>query len=171
MRARESISYEQSVFNDLAGNWPDFRETMQMNNRSELTTAWCHGAPGIALARIGGLSILNTIQIEKDVVAALKTTSNFSLHGKDHLCCGNFGRIEVLQVAAQTLFRQELADLAIKQASWVVCRAKRRYSYNLFDKFINGIFHPSFFQGTSGIGYQLLRLAQPNLLPSVILLQ
>ncbi|BAZ48796.1 lanthionine synthetase C family protein [Nostoc sp. NIES-4103] len=169
--ARQSIAYEQSVFDELAGNWPDYRKAMQVNSGSSLMTAWCHGAPGIALARMGGLSVLNTIEIEKDVVAALSTTRNFSLHGIDHLCCGNFGRIEVLQVAAQTLSRQEFADLAIKQASWVVRRAKGRYSYSLFDKFLKGIFHPSFFQGTSGIGYQLLRLAQPSLLPSVLLLE
>lgn len=168
--ARESISYEQSVFDELLGNWPDYRDAMQMNGRSGFTTAWCHGAPGIALARMGGLSVLNTLQIEKDVVAALETTRQFSWQGKDHLCCGNFGRIEVLQVAAQTFSRQELADLAIKQASWIVRRAKRRGSYHLFDKFTKGIFNPSFFQGTSGIGYQLLKLTQPKL-PSVLLLE
>ncbi|MBS3028139.1 MAG: type 2 lantipeptide synthetase LanM [Dolichospermum sp. DET50] len=169
--ARESVAYEQSVFDKLAGNWPDYREAMQINSDSRFMTAWCHGAPGIALARMGGLSVLNTAEIEKDVLAALETIRNFSLRGKDHLCCGNFGRIEVLQIAAQTFSRQELADLAIKQASWIVHRAKERGSYQLFDTFIQGIFHPSFFQGTSGIGYQLLRLTQPDLLPSVLLLE
>lgn len=168
--ATESISYEQSVFDRLAGNWPDFRQAT-MDGGAGCMTAWCHGAPGIALARMGGLSVLNTMQIEKNVVAALETTRKFSLQGKDHLCCGNFGRIEVLQVAAQTYNRQELSDLAIKQASWVVARAKKRGSYHLFNKFIKGIFHPSFFQGTSGIGYELLRLAHPNSLPSVLLLE
>lgn len=169
--ATESISYEQSVFDELRGNWPDYREATQMDGSAEFMTAWCHGAPGIALARMGGLSILSTTQIEKNVVAALETTRKFSLQGKDHLCCGNFGRIEVLQVAAQTYNRQELSDLALLQASWVVDRANRRGSYHLFNNFIKGIFHPSFFQGTSGIGYQLLRLAHPNLLPSVLLLE
>jgi hypothetical protein len=30
------------------------------------------------------------------------------------------------------------------------------------------VFEPSFFQGLSGIGYQLLRLAAPERLPSVL---
>jgi lantibiotic modifying enzyme len=29
--------------------------------------------------------------------------------------------------------------------------------------------NPSFFQGTAGIGYELLRMARPDLLPSVLL--
>ncbi|GET35399.1 type 2 lanthipeptide synthetase LanM family protein [Microseira wollei] len=168
--ATEAIAYEQSVFDQLAGNWPDFRAAMPTNGKPGFMTAWCHGAPGIALARIGGLEVLDTDEIEKDIAAAIETTRQFSLGGKDYLCCGNFGRIEVLQVAAQTFSRPDLFDLANQQASLVVRRAKRRGSYHLFDKFLQGIFHPSFFQGTSGIGYQLLRLAHPNLLPSVLLL-
>jgi lantibiotic modifying enzyme len=32
-----------------------------------------------------------------------------------------------------------------------------------------GVFSPSFFQGTAGIGYELLRLAYSEVLPSVLL--
>lgn len=168
--ARDAITYEQSVFDEIAGNWPDFREAMQPDSPTQFMTAWCNGAPGIGLARMGGLSVFNTPQIEQEIDRAIHTTRQFTRRGKDHLCCGNFGRIEMLLVAAQNFSRADLFPVANRQASWVVRRSHRRGSYHLFDQFLPGIFHPAFFQGTSGIGYQLLRLAEPDLLPSVLLL-
>ena len=50
---------------------------------------WCHGAPGIALARLGSLSIYQTDEILQDVEVALQTTQKYGLQGVDHLCCGN----------------------------------------------------------------------------------
>jgi type 2 lantibiotic biosynthesis protein LanM len=168
--AWDAISYEQSVFDEIAGNWPDFRDTLETNNQKKFMTAWCHGAPGIGLARIGGLSVFNTERIEKEINIALQTTRQFTRQGKDHLCCGNFGRIEVLLVASFAFGKPDLSQVATQQASWVVRRAQQRGTYNLFAKSLPGIFHPAFFQGTSGIGYQLLRLAYPDLLPSILLL-
>ncbi|HEY9668521.1 MAG TPA: type 2 lanthipeptide synthetase LanM family protein, partial [Coleofasciculaceae cyanobacterium] len=168
--AWDAISYEQSVLDEIAGNWPDFRDAVETNNQKKFMTAWCHGAPGIGLARIGGLSVFNTDRIEKEINVALQTTRRFTQQGRDHLCCGNFGRIEVLLVASLSFCKSDLSQVATQQASWVVRRAQQRGSYNLFDKFLPGLFHPAFFQGTSGIGYQLLRLAYPDLLPSVLLL-
>lgn len=168
--AQDAIAYEQSVFDQLAGNWPDFREAMEPNRKRRYMTAWCNGAPGIGLARMGALSVLNTAQIEQEIEVALQTTRHFTQQGKDHLCCGNLGRVEVLLVASHVFSRAYLSEVATQQASWVVRRAEQSGSYHLFEKFLPGIFHPAFFQGTSGIGYQLLRLANPALLPSVLLL-
>ncbi|NEQ10658.1 MAG: type 2 lantipeptide synthetase LanM, partial [Moorea sp. SIO4E2] len=168
--AQDAITYEQSIFDEIAGNWPDFRDAMETNSNKRFMTAWCNGAPGIGLARIGGLSVFNTAQIEKEIDVALETTRQFTRQGKDHLCCGNFGRVEVLIVASQTFSQADLSQVATQQASSIVRRAQRRGSYHLFDKFLPGIFHPAFFQGTSGIGYQLLRLTYPDLLPSVLIL-
>ena len=135
------------------------------------------GAAGAILAllalyrKTNDATVLDTAQIEQDIDAALQTTRKFTLQGKDHLCCGNFGRIEALLVATQAFSRQDLSLLATQQASWIVRRSQQRGGYYLFERFLPGIFHPAFFQGTSGIGYQLLRLAYPNLLPSALLLE
>ncbi|MFL5667359.1 MAG: type 2 lanthipeptide synthetase LanM family protein, partial [Ktedonobacteraceae bacterium] len=87
--AREGIAYESSVFVPEVGNWPDFRVEQQPS----FMTTWCHGAPGIGLARLGGLSILDNAQIRKDIEIALQTTQAFGIQDMDHLCCGNLGRI------------------------------------------------------------------------------
>ncbi|MGA7732491.1 MAG: T3SS effector HopA1 family protein, partial [Chloroflexia bacterium] len=53
-----AFRYEESWFNPLAGNWPDFRETGPTRGKNAGRDAlayvayWCHGAPGIALSRL-----------------------------------------------------------------------------------------------------------------------
>jgi lantibiotic modifying enzyme len=162
--AEEGIAYERSVFSTAAANWPDLRE-----HQPRFMVTWCHGAPGIALARLGSLSIYQTDEIYQDIEVALQTTQKYGLQGIDHLCCGNFGRIEVLLVAAQKLARPQLLETAQKKAAWVVAQADKISAYQLFNNLPNSLYNPGHFQGTAGIGYQLLRLAYPKLLPVVLL--
>lgn len=163
--AKEGIAYESSVFSKSASNWPDFR----VNSSSEFMVSWCHGAPGIGLARLGGLSILSTEQIEQDIELALQTTRRQSLQEVDHLCCGNMGRCETLMVGAQKLSKNYLQEAAKILASSVVERARQTGAYQSFSNLTNPVYNPTFFYGTAGIGYQLLRLAYPEILPSVLL--
>lgn len=166
----EGIAYERSFFKTSAANWSDFHSSAQQTDRTEFMVSWCHGAPGIGLARLGSLEILDTLEIRQDLEAALQTTQKYGLQGVDYLCCGNFGRIEVLVVAAKTLGQEELFKTAQLQASAAVARAEQIGGYQLFDNLPTSVFSPSFFRGTAGIGYGLLRLAYPEILPSVLLL-
>lgn len=56
-----------------------------------------------------------------------------------------------------------------KQAAQIVTRAKQVGTFDLFSELSGDLYNPGFFQGTSGIGYELLRLAYPESLPSVLL--
>jgi type 2 lantibiotic biosynthesis protein LanM len=168
--ACDGIVYESSVFSTSAANWPDFRSFTQKNGQPGFNTvSWCHGAAGIGLGRLGGLSILETDEIHQDVEMALQTTQKYGLQGVDHLCCGHLGRCEVLLLGAQKLSRPELLTMAQQRAAWVLARAKQAGGYQLFANLPNHVFNPGFFQGTAGIGYELLRLAHPEALPSVLL--
>jgi type 2 lantibiotic biosynthesis protein LanM len=167
--AQEAIAYERSVFSPTAGNWPDLRSLVIRDNQPSFMTSWCHGATGIGLARLGSLAILDTPEIHGEIAIALNTTLKFGLQDIDHPCCGNCGRIELLVVAAQKLSRPELRETAQKQAAWVVTRAKQAGAFHLFPNLPKDVYNPGFFQGTAGIGYELLRLAYPNILPSVLL--
>lgn len=164
--ATDAIAYEQSVFCAIAQNWPDFR-----SEKLFFSASWCHGAPGIGLARLGGLAILDTDDIRQDIEIALQTTQMSGMHEIDHLCCGNFGRMETLLVAAIQLKRPELAEIAQKRAAWAVTRAINTGSFQIFPNRFQGAYNPGFFQGTAGIGYELLRLAYPEQMPSVLLWQ
>lgn len=163
--AEEAIAYERSVFIPELNNWPDFRQPQTKDN-PKCMCSWCHGAPGIGLARVATLDVLDTPEIRQDIEAAITTTLNYGLSDIDHLCCGNMGRVEFLFTAGRKLNRPELVDAAMKLASQVVTRAEQKGHYG-YGSILD--FHPSFFQGASGIGYELLRLAYPDQLPSVLL--
>jgi type 2 lantibiotic biosynthesis protein LanM len=167
--AEEAIAYERSLFSPVEGNWPDLRSFALIDGKPTYMTSWCHGAPGIGLARLGSLAILDTPEIREEIAIALDTTLQFGLQNIDHSCCGNCGRMEVLLVAAQKLLRPNLLETVNKQASWVVERAKQLGGFHLFPQLPKDVYNPGFFQGTAGIGYEFLRLPYPNLLPSVLL--
>jgi len=112
---------------------------------------------------------VDTPETRDEIEVALHATRYFGLTPVDHLCCGNFGRIEVLQVAALKLSRPELAEEAQRQTASLVARAEEHGSYRLLPELPHEVFSPGFFRGTSGIGYQLLRSAFPELLPSILL--
>ncbi len=162
--AQEAIAYENSVFCPNLGNWQDL-----LAKTPSVRTNWCHGATGIGLARLGGLTILDTEAIRQDMAVAIETTKKFGLQGIDHLCCGNFGRSEFLLVAWQKLKQKELWATIQQQVAYCLERAEKAGGFQLFPHLPPDAYSPGFFQGTAGIGYELLRLAQPDLLPSVLL--
>ncbi len=123
---------------------------------------------------MGSLKILNIEeirQIGQDLEVALLSARKYGFQGVDHLCCGYFGRIVVLLVAAKTLGREELFKTAHLQASGVLAQAEQRGTYQLFGNLPPSVFSSSFFVGTAGIGYELLRLAYPEVLSSVLILE
>ncbi len=159
------IEYERSAFSEAEGNWRDLRIA-----EPSFQGQWCHGATGIGLARTGGLDILDTPEIQSEIEIAMQTTQRYGVQVIDHLCCGNWGRVEALLTAARRCDRPDWDQAALTQATQIVDRAKRSGGYRLFPNLPNAVFHPGFFQGSAGIGYQLLRLVDDQL-PSVLLWQ
>ena len=94
--AAEAMAYERSLFSAAAGNWPDLRSSIDGKDRQlSYATAWCHGAAGIGLARLGGLPIQETPEVLAEIEVALKTMGKLGLGTRDHLCCGNLGATEL----------------------------------------------------------------------------
>ena len=165
---KEAILYENTLFSHNTANWLDLRVSSDKPESERFMTAWCQGAPGIALGRIGGLSVLDTEEIRRDIEIALDTTIKCPLLERDHLCCGNLGIGEILFTSGLKLDRSDLKEKGLFKASQAVCRAKQRGSFNCG---IGGHFDPGFFQGISGAGYELLRMTEPDKIPSVLLLE
>jgi lantibiotic modifying enzyme len=138
-------------------------------NSTGFMCAWCNGAPGIGLARIGAMDILESDIIRKHIHSAMQTTIEHVMQPRDHLCCGNMGRAEVLLTAGTRLSRPEWVEEAVKLASQTTDRSKKNGSFSL--SFRHGFYNPSLFQGAVGVGYNLLRLTQQEHLPSVLLLE
>ncbi|QBD77336.1 type 2 lantipeptide synthetase LanM [Ktedonosporobacter rubrisoli] len=163
--AREGLIYEDGAFRPEVENWAE--ELGERASKSWMT--WCHGAPGIGLARIGGLPLLASPQIQRDIEAALQTTKRFGVQAFDHLCCGNSGRTELLWTAALHLKRSDLAEIAQQHIVRMIIKAEQRGAFALPTFLPAWASLPHFFHGTSGIGYTLLRMLYPELLPSVLL--
>ncbi len=165
--AEEAYRWERSLYSPSIGNWSipggegDIREVVM--------TAWCNGAPGIGLGRALGRSTLDEAKVDGEIEAALGATVKAPLHPSDHLCCGNLGRSEVLLTVGRRLNRRDWIDAANEIASRVVERAERRGHFRLKS---SGFSYPirsrSFFRGLPGIGYQMLRMAAPSEIPSVL---
>lgn len=174
--AGEAIAYERSTFSAERMNWPDFRKFGEEQKTPLFSCSWCHGAPGIALARLGGLGVLDEHIIREEIDIALRTTSDAlaRLHSPvDHLCCGNFGLVEVLLTAGTILERPSLGQKALRQASALCEREQVDGHFRLLGQSSAGqtFFSPTFFQGMAGIGYELLRLSSPKTFPSILLLE
>lgn len=163
--ALKALAFEQTLYSPEHRNWRDVRRP-----GDQFMVSWCHGAPGIALGRLGTLDILDTPQIRADIKNALSTTQNQGLAPLDHVCCGNMGRAEILLYASNKLEDESLLEEALKIATAVVRRGEQE-SFRWVLKPDNTAFDPSFFTGASGVGYTLLRLANPGLLPCVLALE
>lgn len=162
--AAEAVEYEATTYSPQNGNWADFWK----RDEPLYVCSWCHGAPGIGLARLGSLEVLDTPRVREDIELALESTLSFGLQLIDHLCCGNLGRAEMMLQAGLKLARQDLVDAARMHAWMAMQRADASGGFILNAVLPNGVHSPGFFQGTAGIGYELLRLTAPEKLPSVL---
>ena len=92
--AKAALAYERAYFRPAEGNWPDLRSFVQPGQTGEPPgmLAWCHGAPGIGLARLALVQLLpEDHSVLEEAETAIRTTSaslasggtgNFSLcHG------------------------------------------------------------------------------------------
>ena len=86
----------------------------------------------------------------------------------DHACCGNVAKVELFCLAADSLRSESLRTRAWNMAQRICSRADH---LELAFPGGNANFCPGFFNGCAGIGYSMLRLAYPGLLPSVLLFE
>jgi type 2 lantibiotic biosynthesis protein LanM len=168
--AAEAVAFEQTVFDPERKNWPDLTGVRAgtPDPQGQFRVGWCHGAPGVALGRLGMLEVADNAAWRADVEVALQTTLASGLEDWDFLCCGNLGRAETLLTAARQLGRPELETVARNHAMHIVDRARGRGGFGLQSQMPKEVYNPGFLLGTSGIGYMLLRIACPDRLPSML---
>ena len=132
--------------------------------------SWCHGAAGIALSRVGCLGIEQALdgRLHDESQLALATVRAEASLDLDHLCCGNLGRAEILWVAgSHPDLADDLQDDARRLVTETVMRKREAGGYR-FLRFDQPVFVPGFFQGTAGVGYQLIRMASNRKFPSIL---
>jgi type 2 lantibiotic biosynthesis protein LanM len=167
--ALAGIAYERSLFFPEAGNWSDLREQATSANGTPrvFPTAWCHGAPGIGLARLGSLSLLDDAAIRAEIRAALQTTLAQGFGLNHSLCHGDLGKLELLLQASRVLADSQWSAHVSRTAA-LVLQSISRDGWQCGNTF--HLESPGLMTGLAGIGYGLLRLAEPARVPSVLLL-
>jgi lantibiotic modifying enzyme len=174
--AQHSLAYERSIYAPDARNWPDLRDLDEAAlpagespaaREPRFMVAWCHGAAGIGLARLQALRHLRDGQILDEVDAALHTTLARGFGQTHCLCHGDLGNLELLLQAGR----------ALDDARWQA--ETRRVAARVVDSLARDGWQcggpaaaemPSLMLGVAGIGYGLLRLAEPARVPSLLML-
>ena len=158
-----AIQYERALFSPARGNWPDLRN----HSHGGFVTAWCHGAPGIGLSRLNALRYLDDPLLREEIGTALSTTLRDGFGGSHTLCHGDLGNVDILLHAGETLNEPRWSQHARQEAAKVVAIAKVS-SWNCGHPL--AVETPGLMTGLAGIGYALLRLAEPRQMPCVLAL-
>jgi lantibiotic modifying enzyme len=164
--ALDHVAFEESLYDPVRGIYPDYRSS---DGRTAYMTNWCHGAPGIGLSRMLIYRITKDDSLIPQVQKNMAATSQFSLDHLDHLCCGNLGRLDI-QLEYAIRMQNSMLDCVQKDAAFVVQRYKANQNFRLFVDVPSKVFCPGLFSGAAGIGYALLRLSSPGVLPCVLAL-
>lgn len=160
--ARESVAFEDELYDHDRHNWRDVRA-----ETDAFTSSWCHGRAGIGLARLGLARHTSDSAPARDVTCALAGTDHERVLDRDHVCCGNFGRVGWLAAAADWRDDPSTRDRAVELAARVARRARRNERF-LGPYQTERLYDPTFFTGEAGVGYVCCRLLNPEL-PSVLL--
>lgn len=164
------IKYEKNLLNKKNFTYPDFR--FEYKDDTKLPNAWCHGASGIVLSRVALHKFIRQFEEEyseiENGIKFLLRTENF---GSDHLCCGNSGRIDILLNCGIILNNNSLIEKAQSRMHQIITSAREKNGYTLNSILPNTFSNVGFFQGISGIGYQMLRTYNPHKFKSILLFE
>jgi hypothetical protein len=174
--AEQAFTYEGSWFDAEAGNWPDLRGlTRRGRGRRSFQTAWCHGAPGIALSRVRALGVLGDRRYALEAETALATTATALAQslasgiGDFSLCHGAGGNASIIADVARHLCASGAgADVDLVAA--IAAEGIRAYG-GPDGRWPSGTGmgeSPGLMLGLAGVGHFYLRLHDPSL-PSILM--
>ncbi|MEU1898076.1 type 2 lanthipeptide synthetase LanM family protein [Nocardiopsis dassonvillei] len=171
--AARALAHERALLDPALGNWRDLRP----DSGDAPGVTWCHGAPGIGLARAAGLGLGGAEPLypvmREDVETAERTTRSvhfpegggFRSLGDNGLCHGDLGNLEFLLAAARLRGDDEGADAVLRSAA-ALAEHGLRSGWSTGPLTAEAV--PGLMYGRAGIGYNLLRLALPARVPSVL---
>ena len=142
-----------------------------MREGRHFANAWCNGAAGIGLSRIASWSALgkDDESLLREAHQALAATMrNFPRLMNDTLCHGRTGNAELFlrfaELRDEPAFRLE-ANVQVQEPVAAPGRRRERHRHRARRRFLPGLMI-----GLSGFGMHFLRLAHPDRIPSVLLL-
>ena len=175
--AEGAFEYEAARYEPEVQNWPDLREPAMPQSVGRpvrsCATAWCHGAPGIALSRLRAFELTGEPVRYEEARVGIGTTSRAVAADLDGatpvfaLCHGITGNTEVLLEGNLTHDGLPQEHFAVAKAAvrQVASRALRPQLTGAAEGRALGLM-----LGLAGTGYFLLRRINPGV-PSVLLIQ
>jgi lantibiotic biosynthesis protein len=172
----EAFAYERRLFDPKEENWPDLREAPAEDTSAApaFMVAWCHGAPGIGLARLRAMQLRQVAHDRSEAEAAVRTSAKAveqmlgSPYANFSLCHGLGSLGDLLLMAADVLPDPEAFRLA-RRIGVTGIETLERERLPWPGGVNGGGDTPGLLLGQAGIGYFLLRLADPQEAPSVLL--
>jgi type 2 lantibiotic biosynthesis protein LanM len=168
------LSFERQLFSPQQKNWPDLRPVKppanaQVPNPARFMVAWCHGATGLGLSRIELLKYMHndSAAIEQEIEIALQTTLNEGFGYNHSLCHGDLGNLEILLSATEQLEMAHYLE-PLTRLTAVLLESGERNGW--VTGLPLGVETPGIMLGLAGMGYEFLRLAQPQHIPNLLLL-
>jgi lantibiotic modifying enzyme len=173
--ALQAFRHERHYFSEEHQNWPDLRNLQHGQSQGpSYAVAWCHGAPGIGLSRLRAFQLTQDPALRIEAEAALNTTHKSldpSMYGGQanySLCHGLAGNAELLIYAGQVLRRPD-CHLAAQQLGLKGIETYERNRLPWPCGVLGGGETPNLLLGLAGIGYFYLRLHDPTMVPSILI--
>jgi class II lanthipeptide synthase len=171
--ALEAIASERSLLAVDPGKWSNARGCQsnagtESHAQSRCMTSWCQGAPGIGLSRLHSLEHLHDAAVRAEINMALQTTLAQGFGHNHCLCHGDLGNLELL-LQASLAFEEPRWKAAVHRLSASIAASIDHQGWLCGIPL--GVQSPGLLTGLAGIGYELLRLAAPRRVPSVLVLE
>lgn len=169
------LIYENTMYSDKYNNWLDNREEAKKEENSDnrCMAAWCHGAPGILLARSKMYNLVKDssdyITVQCDIERALFATKMYGFTDNDCLCHGNLGNTEILLEYSKECNDEEVRHMMLSARTQIAMDIINE-NYDCARSYLHGYKIPGFMTGISGMGYSLLRDLYPEL-PCILALE
>ena len=171
---REILAWEDGLFDDRKRQWPDLRDRLPRapaRRRGPDAVTWCNGAAGIAISRLHAMTADPSRRdhyADRAAVALELTREALSVQlgveDDASLCHGTSGLVETLLLGSAATHDPELAaaaraatDTLLDGGAWARQSTQDRVRAQ-----------PSLMLGAAGVGHQLLRLHEPEVVPSVL---
>ncbi len=158
--------------------WPELRRWLSSGDgqapppESTVAMAWCYGAPGVGLARLKALGHVQDPEARRLLLEEVREAARMTIEqgfGENHCQChGDLGNLDFL-LQARGVLGDPALDAAIDRQTRIVLASIARDGWLCGTR--GRVESPGLMNGFAGIGYGLLRLADPARVPSVLTLE
>lgn len=163
--AMEALRYERAAHEARGRRWYDLDDGPDDDGRGD-TYSWCHGAPGVGLARLLWPEPLRDAAWHEETFRCVEKTLEEGCAGGHCLCHGQFGNLELpLQWAVQT--RDAAMQARCRALGHGLIEQSRDAGWRCGGRSIAEL-PLGLMVGLAGIAYGCLRLADPWHVPSVL---